>query len=55
MPDYQKMYYAVCDNSSKALDSLLAGRTDECEAYLRKGLTEAEDIYIQTCEPEPEP
>ena len=49
MPDYQKMYYAVCAAASRALDAppVTAG-TKQARAELKTALLEAEDIYIDT-------
>ena len=49
MPDYQKMYYILCDGGSKALDAL-PGDVDAAMEILQKALEEAEEVYIQTCE-----
>ena len=48
MPDYQKMYYILCDGASRALD-VLPERTEEAARILQKALDEAEERYIETC------
>ena len=48
MPDYQKMYYIMCDGGSKALDAL-PGDVEGAVAVLQAALEEAEELYIQTC------
>lgn len=47
MPDYQKMYYIVCDGANRALD-VLPGRAAEAAQILQKALDEAEEKYIET-------
>ena len=49
MPDYQKMYYAICTAASRALD-ILPATTENIQARseLETALLEAEDIYIDT-------
>lgn len=49
MPDYQKMYYAVCAAASHALDILpvTAGNV-QARSELETALLKAEDIYIDT-------
>ena len=48
MPDYQKMYYVLCDAASKAIDAT----PEEAKQILQKALYEAEEIYIRTSEDE---
>ena len=50
MTDYQKMYYIVCAAASKAMDA----SPEEARHILRQALQEAEEVYIQTCEPDME-
>ncbi len=47
MPDYQKMYYILCDGASRALD-VLPGQPEEAARVLQKALDEAEEKYIDT-------
>ena len=49
MPDYQKMYYAVCAAASHALDVLpVTTGNMQARSELETALLEAEDIYIDT-------
>ena len=48
MPDYQKMYYIMCDAGSKALDAL-PDDVDAAMKILQAALEDAEELYIQTC------
>ena len=48
MPDYQKMYYILCEAASKAIDA----PPEEAKQILQKALYEAEKIYIRTSEDE---
>ena len=50
MADYAKMYYIVCSAASGAIDA----EPEQARQLLREALHEAEEIYIQTCEPEEE-
>ena len=47
MPDYQKMYYILCDAASKALDFVL-DTPEAAEQILRQALAHAEDVYVAT-------
>ena len=51
-PPYDKMYYAVCDKTSRALDVLpdipINRATRE---LLQSGLDEAEEMYINAAPP----
>ena len=47
MPDYQKMYYIMCDGGSRALDALPDDVAAAME-ILQNALEEAEEVYIQT-------
>ena len=47
MPDYQKMYYILCDAVSKALD-LMPTSPNAAVQILRLALDHAEDIYVET-------
>ena len=47
MPDYQKMYYIVCDGASRALDALPM-HVDGAMKVLQRALDEAEERYIET-------
>lgn len=44
MPDYQKMYYVLCDAASRAIDAL----PEQAKQILQQALDEAEEIYIRT-------
>ena len=48
MPDYEKMYYIMCDAGSKALDALPYD-VKAAMWVLQCALEEAEEVYIQTC------
>lgn len=49
MPDYQRMYYALCAAASNALDMLPASSGNaEGRHTLKAALLEAEDIYIES-------
>ena len=51
IPDYQKMYYAVCAGVSDALDRIPEGGPfREIKRRLTEALLEAEEIYIQTAD-----
>ena len=52
MPDYQKMYYVLCDAISKVLDEAQGGAVPEDGWFhqLKAALNKAEDIYIDTAE-----
>ena len=43
MPDYQKMYYILCDAVSRAIDADPA----ESKLILQRALDEAEELYLQ--------
>ena len=51
MPGYQKMYYFMCSESSKAIDDLEAGNIEKAKDRLCAALQKVEEIYIQTCGP----
>ena len=46
MADYQKMYYILCEASSRALDALESGDMETAHELLQAALNEAEDVYI---------
>ena len=48
MPDYQKMYYVLCDAASRAIDA----QPEQVKQILQQALDEAEEIYIRTSEEE---
>ena len=51
MPDYQKMYYAVCSGVSRVLDHMPDNDLfRETKKQLADVLLEAEEIYIETAE-----
>ena len=49
MAEYDKMYYALCDGASRAIDALEEGDAESCLRLLKAALAEAENIYIATC------
>lgn len=57
MTDYKTMYYILCDRSSQALDVLSGSfvqteQTLKAAEILSQALQDAEQVYINTCEPE---
>jgi len=53
MPNYAKMYAALCGHVSDALDAIDNGAAlEEVQFILNKALIECEDMYIADSEPE---
>ena len=51
MADYQKMYYILCDNISKALDLLPPTPVNRpAQKLLQDALMQAEELYIETAD-----
>ena len=47
MPDYQKMYYILCQAADRAID-LIRQSPEGAEQLLRQALAHAEDVYVAT-------
>ena len=47
MPDYQKMYYILCDAANRAID-FIRQTPEAAEQILRQALAHAEDVYVDT-------
>lgn len=53
IPPYDKMYYAVCDKASRALDVLPDIPINRAaRELLQAGLNEAEELYIDSHDPQ---
>ena len=46
MPNYQKMYYILCDAASRAIDV----SPEEAKLILQRALDDAEELYLRAGE-----
>ena len=54
MTDYKKMYTILCVGISEAMDVMKLSANPEAYMRLQDALHEAEEVYINTCEDDPE-